>query len=221
MADALIENPILNSPFDEPTRHFKFDDEGITNEVIPERRVSSYFVPIARPKKKGKQLQFDTEWTRDRIEENKVVNRVRQRVAAWREGGYVAITPTTRHLLEYWTNPQRERKLFFCQLEALETAIYLTEAAGKCGDAWIENEIREANESANPGLPRIAFKMATGAGKTVVMAMLIAWQALRRARQHPGPQVFRHLPRHHSRHHDPRPAARAFAERPEQLLPRA
>jgi hypothetical protein len=53
MADALIENPILNSPFLEPTRHFKFTDEGITNEVVAGRRSSSYFIPIARPKKKG------------------------------------------------------------------------------------------------------------------------------------------------------------------------
>ncbi|HWL94285.1 MAG TPA: DEAD/DEAH box helicase family protein, partial [Phycisphaerae bacterium] len=67
---------------------------------------------------------------------------------------------------------------FFCQIEALETAIYLTEVARKYGDAWIENDLREANESSNPGLFRIAFKMATGSGKTVVMAMLIAWHCL-------------------------------------------
>ena len=61
----LIENPILNSPYVEPGRHFRFSDEGITNEIIAGRRSSSYFIPIARPKKKGKQLQFDTEWTKD------------------------------------------------------------------------------------------------------------------------------------------------------------
>jgi type III restriction enzyme len=80
MADALIENPILNSPFQETDRHFKFTDEGITSEIVEGRRSSSYFIPIARPKKKGKQLAFDTEWTQDRIEENKTVNRIRQRV---------------------------------------------------------------------------------------------------------------------------------------------
>ena len=123
MADALIENPILNSPFLEPERHFKFSDEGITNEIVAGRRSSSYFIPIARPKKKGKQLAFDTEWTQDRIEENKTVNRIRQRVGMWREGGYVGVTPTTAALLRYWTDPERERKLFFCQIEALETLI--------------------------------------------------------------------------------------------------
>jgi type III restriction enzyme len=180
MADVVIENPVLNSPYNEPTRYWRFADEGITDEIVEARRISSYFVPIAQPKRRGKdkQLMFDTEWTKDRIEENKFINQVRGRVKPWREGGYVHITKTTRRLLDYWTNPQRDNKLFFCQIEALETAIYITEAAGKCGDTWIENAIRQANDSANPGLYRVAFKMATGSGKTVVMGMLIAWQAL-------------------------------------------
>ncbi len=179
MAQVVIENPILNSPFDEPTRHFRFGDEGITNEVVEGRRTSSYFVPIAKPKKKGsKQLQFDTEWTRDRIEENKLVNDIRRRVALWRQGGYLGVTPTTARLLAYWTDPSREKRLFFCQNEALETAIYITEVARKYGDTWIENALREAGEGSNTGLPRMAFKMATGSGKTVVMAMLIAWHTL-------------------------------------------
>ena len=95
MSQVVIENPILNGPFDEPTRHFRFTDEGITNEIVDGRRVSSYFIPIAKPKKKGKQQVFDTEWTQDRIEENKLVNDIRRRVAIWREGGYAGVTPTT------------------------------------------------------------------------------------------------------------------------------
>src|SRR5712692_2602507 len=178
MNQVVIENPIINSPFDEPTRHFRFTDEGITDELIAGRRISSYFVPIARPKKKGKQLQFETEWTQERIEENKLVNNIRRRVALWRKGGYVGVTPTTARLIGYWTDPTREKKLFFCQIEALETAIYIAEVARKYGDAWIENAIRAANDTSTPGLPRTAFKMATGAGKTVVMAMLIAWHTL-------------------------------------------
>jgi len=175
----VIENPVINSPFREPGRHFKFTDEGITNEVINGRRSSSYFVPIAQPRKKGqKQLVFDTEWTQDRIEENKLVNQIRARVKLWREGGYIGVTPTTSRLLTYWTDPDREKKLFFCQIEALETAIYLSEVAKKYGDAWLENDLRQANDSSNPGLPRTAFKMATGTGKTVVMAMVIAWHTL-------------------------------------------
>jgi len=178
MAQIVIENPVINSPFDGPQRHFKFTDEGITNEIVEKRRVSSYFIPIARPKKRGKQLLLDTEWTQDRIEENKFVNEVRAKVEKWREGGHVGITKTTAQLLEYWCNPSRDRKLFFCQIEAAETAIYITEVAGKYGDAWIENDLRRANGDANPLLFRIAFKMATGSGKTVVMAMAIAWHAL-------------------------------------------
>src|SRR3990170_984971 len=178
MAQTVIETPILNPPYEEPRRHFRFSDEGITNEIVDARRVSSYFMPIPAPKKKAKQLTFDTEWTKDRVEENKFINRIRGRVAQWRQGGYVGITKTTRQLLDYWTRTDRERKLFFCQIEALETAIYVTEVANKYGDAWIENTLREANRDANPLLYRIAFKMATGAGKTVVMAMMIAWHTL-------------------------------------------
>ncbi len=179
MNQVVIENPILNSPYEEPRRHFRFSDEGITNETVDERRESSYFVPIPRAKKKNpKQLEFETEWTQDRVEKNVFINRVRERVALWRRGGYQGITTTTRRLLDHWKNPERERKLIFCQIEAIESAIYVTEVAGKYGDAWIENELRAANADANPLLNRIAFKMATGSGKTLVMAMLIAWQAL-------------------------------------------
>ena len=175
----VIENPVLNSPFEEPKRHFKFTEDGITDEIIEERRISQYFIPIPRAKKKSpKQLSFETEWTADRVEENKNINRIRERVGIWRRGGYVGITKTTSRLLEYWKREDRERRLFFCQIEALETAIWLTEVAPKYGEAWVENLLREENRQSNPLLYRIAFKMATGSGKTVVMAMLIAWQAL-------------------------------------------
>ncbi len=178
MRQVIIENPVINSPFEEPRRHFRFTNEGITNEIVPQRRISSFFIPIPKPKKKGKQLYFDTEWLQERIEENKFINRVRQRVAMWRQGGYLGITKTTARLLAYWQRPDREKKLFFCQIEALETVIYITEVAKKFGDAWIENEIRQGNQGANPLLYRTAVKMATGSGKTVVMAMLIAWHTL-------------------------------------------
>ena len=176
----VIANPIVNSPFEEPRLHFRFSEEGITDEIVLGRRQSEYFVPIARPRKKGQQqMAFDT-WTQDRIQPNKFINRVRGRVELWRKGGYVGISRTTRRLLDYWQNTgnARECKLFFCQIEALETAIYVTEVAHKHGDNWIANELRRANAEANPLLYRTAFKMATGSGKTVVMAMLIAWQTL-------------------------------------------
>jgi len=176
----VITNPIINSPFEEPVRHFRFDDEGITDDIVVERRPSSYFVPIAQPKKRGKdkQLALDNEWTADRIEENRSVNSIRERVKIWREGGYQETTSVTRRLLEHWRCQDRFRPLFFCQVEALETVIYLTEAAHKFGDQWIINDLRRFAADANPDLYRIACKMATGSGKTVVMAMVITWQTL-------------------------------------------
>jgi type III restriction enzyme len=177
MKTVVIENPIVNSPFAEPRRHFKFDDEGITDQLDERRRPSSYFVPIAQPKKKGKQLSFETQWTQDRAKENDDINFMRSRVALWRSQGYPSIAPTTRHLLEYWTRSDRERRLFFCQIEALETLIYLTESAEKSGDAALLSRLKDASDSP---LLRLACKMATGSGKTVVMAMLIAWHTLNR-----------------------------------------
>lgn len=138
MSQVIIQNPVINSPFEEPMRHFRFTEQGITDEVVEGRRISFYFIPIAKPKKKGKQLSFETEWIEGRIEENKFINQVRERVARWRQGGYVGVTKTTTRLLQYWKNPERERKLFFCQIEALETAIYITEVYGVvygCGPA--------------------------------------------------------------------------------------
>jgi type III restriction enzyme len=127
MPDVVIENPIINSPFEEPRRHFYFDQTGITDKIVEARRNSAYFVPIPPSKKKsgGEQLVLGTEWTRDRQKENKFINDIRNAVAKWRFGGaYDGVTNTTRTLLEHWQRPERERKLFFCQIEALETAIY-------------------------------------------------------------------------------------------------
>lgn len=183
MAHAVIENPILNSPFDEPRRHHEFDDEGITERVAEGRRVSCYFVPIPTARKKSKQRDLFTETPKSRVEPNKLINDIRERVGAWRAGGYRNLTRTSRQLLDYWTRPERldgGKPLFFCQIEALETVMFLAEAATKTGDAWIENRLRELNDDSNPGLYRLAMKMATGSGKTVVMAMLIAWQTLNR-----------------------------------------
>ena len=103
MKSVVIENPIVNSLFEEPKRHFRFDDEGITSEIVEKRRTSQYFIPIAKPKKKDKQLQLEMElWTNDRIEENGFINQIRQRVSFWRNNNYRAtanITPITRKLL--------------------------------------------------------------------------------------------------------------------------
>lgn len=186
MKDVVIENPVITSPFEEPARHFRFDDDGITNEIVEGRRPSCYFIPIPPPKKKmskQEELQFEQEsyFKHSRKRENEFINYLRGQVGIWRKRGYPGVTETTRRLLAYWSDPAREKKLFFCQTEALETAIYLTEAARKSGDNFAENELIRLNEQANSSLQRIAFKMATGSGKTVVMAMLIAWNVLNKA----------------------------------------
>lgn len=182
MKQVVIENPIINSAFNEPKRHFRFDDEGITSDIIESRRKSHYFIPIAKPKKQSKQLDLDLGlWTKDRIEENKFINDIRERVGIWRKGGYqgtVGITAITRRLLEYWQREGRERKLFFCQIEALETIIYLTEVAKKSGDTYFENQLQKFKEDAGSSLFRMALKMATGTGKTVVMSMIITYNTL-------------------------------------------
>jgi type III restriction enzyme len=178
MRQLVIENPVINSAFEEPGRHFRFDDDGITDEIVATRRPSAYFVPIAQPKKKGLQLDLGVQWTKDRLRQNDDINEVRRAVGDWRSLDYPGVTHTTRRLLEYWRRPDRDRRLFFCQLEAAETAIYLAECAVGMGKAHLLNRIRDVNQYANPGLDRLAVKMATGSGKTVVMAMLIAWQAL-------------------------------------------
>jgi type III restriction enzyme len=101
------------------------------------------------------------------------VNRIRERVASWRAAGYAGVTGTTKRLLEHWRDPERGagQRFFFCQLEAIETLIWLAEAPAA---------ERQGVEIPSDGGPfaRLCVKLATGAGKTVVMAMAIAWHVL-------------------------------------------
>lgn len=115
---------------------------------------------------------------------NKRINALRDVVEEWRAGGYVGATPTTRSLLEHWTHPDRLPRLYWAQLEALETLIYLHEIAPTAQLNAILEEIDCANREHNDMLPRIASKMATGTGKTVVMAMIVAWQACNSRQDH-------------------------------------
>jgi type III restriction enzyme len=182
VTDVVIDNPILNPPYEEPSRHFRFSDEGITDEVAEGRRRSGYFVPVPAARTRQPQLQMETQWTEDRFSPNDDINEIRDFIARWRATNYDGVTSTTRELLEYWTRTDRERPLFFAQQEAVETAIFLTEVAGQeFGGTYLQNKLREWAEEYNPGLLRAAFKMATGTGKTTVMGMLIAWHTLNKA----------------------------------------
>ena len=164
----LVENPILNSAFEEPTRHHHFE-AGKDPEVREGRRSAQYL--MARRERKGGAAQILHEYI-----ELELVNRIRERVKAWREAGYPGVTRVTKELLDYWRSPERERRFFFCQLEAVETVIFLTE-----GPAKDKVGIEIPKEHPDSDLPRWCCKMATGSGKTVVMAMLIAWQILNKA----------------------------------------
>jgi len=94
MRQVVIESPVMNSPFEDPRGHFRLTDKGITNQIPEKQRPSAYFIPIARPKKKGKQdqLSFDAEWTQDRVKENDEMNRIRGRMEMWRQGKAVYLS---------------------------------------------------------------------------------------------------------------------------------
>lgn len=180
-----MKSPIINSPFFPPDKHFNADERGITDEIINERRKSSYFIPVPKAGNRDKQLELNLAegaYGSELQKENEFINKIRERINVWRTAGYQGITNTSRELLFFWQDETRENKLFFCQIEALETLIYINEVAEKSGDGWIINELKKANTEANPELFRIALKMATGSGKTVVMAMIIAYFALNKIR---------------------------------------
>lgn len=180
----IIENPVITSAFEEPQRHFYFDEDGITGEIRPERRKSQYFIPIPAARRKSPQLELGIEAIQEKSRENELVNQIRSRLTLWRQDGYRGATATSRRLLEHWQRPDRDRRLFFCQIEALETLIYLTEVARDGNEHWILDRLKSEAASHNPDLLpalRMALKMATGTGKTVVMSMIVAWQVLNKA----------------------------------------
>jgi type III restriction enzyme len=181
-----LSNPILNSPFVAPARHFELGHRGPTGKIMEGRRRSESFIPVPKPKKgsagSGEQQRLDFDPTGERLEENSLINDIRLEVERWRAQNWNGVTPYTRKLLTHWApGPHREDPVFFCQREAAETAIFLAEVAGRHGTADYRRRLEPVNSEHNSGLPRIGLKMATGTGKTVVMAMLVAWQAINKA----------------------------------------
>ena len=184
-----LNNPILNTPFAPPEKHWLLDDSGTpTGETVEQRRRSEYIVAVATPKRKRggqEELILDDTATNER-HPNDRINAIRAEIDQWRglpEASW-GVTYETARLLKHWRATDRERPLFFCQTEAAETIIWLTEVAPKNPvHARHVEYFREKSEVANPGLFRLAMKLATGAGKTTVMAMLIAWQAINKARR--------------------------------------
>ena len=198
MTELFFERPILNSPYIYPARHWELDGSGQpTQSIIEKRRPAEFITPIPKPKKrkgtvKQQEIIFDEGKglsTETQQYDSSVINQIRQEVEIWRKlpnANHWQVTPETARLLIHWRNTEKDGiKPFFCQVEAVETAIWLTEVApnsGKTGKAILER-LKAANEASNPGLSRIALKLATGAGKTTVMAMLIAWQTINAMRR--------------------------------------
>lgn len=183
------DNPILNSPYEEPLWHYSTDSEGRLdyNEPIEGRRIFKPDISVIPQKQTGQSDVF--EWNDD-TEGYKIhlINLCRHEVKSWRKENYPNTTRVTRELLRFWfNNPERivTKKLFFAQQEAVETAVWLNEAAEKSNAGQnILNILKSGqksvgSDSANQ-LPRIAFKMATGTGKTVVMACLICYHYFNR-----------------------------------------
>ena len=203
MSDPFFDRPIINSPYEYPQRHWELDELGQPTQKIIERRRSAKFVtPIPQPKKRKGTVQagfiFDEGRglsTRDQqYDPTSLINEVRGNVDAWRSlpnPNQWQVTPETARLLCHWRqHPFSGIRPFFCQVEAAETAIWLTEvAAQSTSGRRVIDHLASANRDANPGLSRLALKLATGAGKTTVMAMIIAWQTINAVR-HPMSKLF-------------------------------
>ena len=205
MSDRFFERPILYSPYEYPSQHWELDDTGQPTQRIQEtRRRAEFITPIPKPRKRqgspeqasllfdeGKGLSTEAQ----RYDHTAIINGVRQEVDRWRRipnPSQWQVTPETARLLQHWRHHKFSGiRPFFCQVEAVETAIWLTEVApqaGNNGKRFLEH-LADSNAEANPELMRLALKLATGAGKTTVMAMLIAWQTVNAVR-HPQSKRF-------------------------------
>lgn len=183
--------PILNSPYVPPTQHWELDERRRpTGNIVNSRRKAKYWtaVPMAHDVDQAQPGIFDgNEQEYDPIP---IINEIRTSVENWRKlpVEQCGVTPFTARLLQHWRDHDFQfQQPFFCQIEAAETVIWLTEVVGNPRSRQalhksILKHLRGANDQANPNLYRIALKLATGAGKTTVMAMLIAWQTVNAVR---------------------------------------
>ncbi len=167
MEQSSIDQLIINKPYEEPAEHWSYNRERRTFSRPAGRRPAGYLIAS------GDSKTFDDPGV---FVEIPLVNQIRPRVKAWRESGYPGVTAITKRLLEHWTDPEEfeSRRFFFCQLEAAETLIWLAEAP--------DSEKVGLEIPGDGGeFRRLCAKMATGTGKTIVMAMVIAWHILNKA----------------------------------------
>jgi type III restriction enzyme len=165
-----VAEPILTSPFEEPSEHWWIEEGTLPERRLGRRPAGYFFRDPEAPAPKA------DEFTRGDWVSLELVSLIRGRLRGWSDEGYPGVSRTTLELLEYWRRDGREHRLFFAQLEAAETIIFLTE-----GRADLRQGIAVAREEAEDGdesFLRLACKMATGAGKTTVMGMLSAWSIL-------------------------------------------
>jgi type III restriction enzyme len=150
---------IINTPYLKPEQHWGDPQKDGSLPIVPERRKAGYEI-------------FDTRNQTRQFIELEQVNKIRKRVDDWREAGYPGVTSVTRRLLEHWHDPdQRDLQFYYCQLEAIETLIWWVEAQASFKQGIVLQ--------GDGGLwERLCNKMATGTGKTTVMAMIITWQVL-------------------------------------------
>lgn len=169
-----VEKPILCSPYTEPNAHWVYDSATGQAERVPGRRQAFYWYKSQRVMTQQLRLGFVAE---EESEALPLVNALREDVKRWREGGYEGATQVTKELLTYWWREDRTLRLFFCQLEAAETVIFLNEIRLSKKYLRFRPAFQDENllQLHDAGLTRMGLKMATGSGKTVVMAMLIAW----------------------------------------------
>jgi type III restriction enzyme len=161
-----VLQPILCDAFEEPAQHWVIERGRQPVKAEVRREAHYHYRPPSRSTNIG---HADDLGTRELLP---LVNLVRERVKAWRAEGYPGATAVTSELLAYWNRDGRDRRLFFCQREAAETVIFLTEAR----DDFLQGVTVPLDD---PGrFTRYACKMATGSGKTTVMAMLAAWSIL-------------------------------------------
>ncbi|MCY3591735.1 MAG: DEAD/DEAH box helicase family protein [Acidobacteria bacterium] len=203
MNPKFFEQPILNSPYVAPSRHWELDDAGQpTHRIFEVRRQVRFMSPIPAPKKQRGASQLELTPTLDEGDEAKfdlarVIQELRGEVTRWRQlpnPSQWQVTPETARLLQHWRRSDWPGiRPFFCQVEAVETVIWLTEVATKRRDRAGRRFLRRLEEvnAAHGELPRLALKLATGAGKTMVMAMLIAWQAINAVRRPHSPYFTR------------------------------
>ena len=188
------KSPILNNPYEEPLYHYDTDMDGNLDyeRVLEGRRPYTTLIGI-QPKQVGSDTLFHGSDFESDDPNAEFINRLRSEVKQWRDGGYIHTTRVTRELLDFWFNNnerQNYQRLFFCQREAVETAIYLNEVADSDPNMGrhILNQLYARQNSVSDNsdyvLPRTAFKMATGTGKTVVMAMLILYHYINKREYH-------------------------------------